>query len=56
MRKKKGESMILSDRDTQPISHVLQRLNFAPLHQVWAWSNLWNQGHNRDTDTALITI
>lgn len=56
MRKKKGESVILPHRDTQPISHALQRLHFACLHQVSALSNLLKQGHNRGTDTALITI
>lgn len=54
--RKKGESMILPHRDTQPISHALQRLHFACLHQVSALSNLLKQGHNRGTDTALITI
>lgn len=56
MKNKKGESVILPHRDTQTTFHALQRLNFAPLHQVSAWSNVLKQGHNRDTNTAFITI
>lgn len=55
-KERRVESVLLLHRETQPVSCALQRVNFAPVHQVSAWNNLLKQSHNRNTDTTLITI
>lgn len=56
MRKKKEWRMSYCHTEKQPIPCALQRVSFAPVPPVSAWTNLLEQGHNRNTDRALITI